>query len=750
MMMQPKRTDGTTLDGATEAAGAGNRLSRRKAWLLALTLLAATFVAYQPVWHAGFIWDDDDYVTKNQALHSADGLQRIWSRPGTTVQYYPLVFTSFWVEYHLWGLQPLGYHLVNVILHAVNAVLLWCVLRRLGLPGAWWAAGIFALHPVNVESVAWVTERKNTLSGVFYLLTALAWLRFRPLAAGETARAPEWRFYWVALGLFACALLSKTVTCSLPAVLVLLIWWKTGRLEKRDGLALAPWFVLGIASGFMTRWMERRLGAIGVDWELSFVQRCLVAGRALWFYAGKLFWPRQLTFIYPRWEIDAAAPWQYAFPLAALTVFIALWFLRSRIGRGPLVAVVFFGGTLAPALGFFNVFPFRYSYVAGHFQYLAGIGLISLAVSTGTAICARAGQWGRGLGTLAAVVVLLVLGMSTWRQARIYQNLETLWRDTLAENPAAWMAHNNLSDVLIQQGKIDEAIWHLEQAQRLKPDDAVQHSNLGLALAQAGRVREAIGQYEQALRIKPDYAAAHSNLGLALARVGKPQEAMEHCEQALRINPDLADAHCNLGVVLAQTGRVPEAIEHFEQALRINPDLAEAHYNLGKAFLQEGRLSNAIGQFEQALRIEPDYAAAHYNLGNALARTGKIEEAIVHLEQALRIKPGDAEVENNLAWLLATHAPAEGGDPVRAVTLAERACAQTGHSVFACLDTLAAAYAAAGRFQEAVSTGQKAIELARAAGQTQAANEIALRLELYRSAHAYREAADGMRLPPTN
>ncbi len=711
-------------------------------WLLALFLVIAAFAAYQPVWRAGFIWDDDDYVTHNPALRSPGGLEAIWLNPGATIQYYPLVFTGFWAEYHLWKLQPLGYHLVNVLLHALNAVLLWSILRRLKIPGSWWAAAIFALHPVCVESVAWVTERKNVLSGLFYFLAVLAYLRFRPLTAGETARTSDWRFYWLALGLFVCALLSKTVTCSLPAVLVLLIWWKTGRLEKRDGLALAPWFVLGAASGLMTRWMERRLGAVGADWEMSIVQRCLVAGRALWFYAGKLFWPRQLTFIYPHWEIDAGAVWQYSFPLAALMVLVALWLLRPRMGKGPLVAVLFFAITLVPALGFFDVFPFRYSYVADHFQYLAGIGLITLAAGAGVTVFERKARRFSGPGRFIAATVLLMLGVCTWKQAHVYKDLETLWRDTLAKNPAAWMARNNLSDILIQQGKIDEAISQLEQALRLRPDDAVQHSNLGLALAQAGRVSEAIAHYEQALRIKPDYAKAHSNLGLALARVGKPQEAMEQFEQALRINPNLADAQCNLGVVLAQTGRAPEAIEHFEQALRINPDDAETHDNLGKAFLQEGRLSDAIGHFGQALRINPDDAKAHYNLGLALAQTGKIKEAIAHLEQALRLQPGYADVENNLAWLLATHAPSEGGDPKRAVTLAERACARTGNRAFPYLDTLAAAYAAAGRFQEAVTTGQKAIDLARATGETQSANEIALRLELYRSGHAYRETTD--------
>ncbi|MGD1020896.1 MAG: tetratricopeptide repeat protein, partial [Verrucomicrobiia bacterium] len=632
-MMQPKRTDGTTPDGATEAAGAGNRLPRHEAWLVALTLLAATFVAYQPVWHAGFIWDDDRYVTQNEALRSADGLQRIWSRPGTTVQYYPLVFTSFWVEYHLWGLQPFGYHLVNVLLHAANAVLLWRVLRRLGLPGAWWAAAIFALHPVNVESVAWVTERKNTFSGLFYLLAALAWLRFRPLTAGETARAPDWRFYWVALGLFACALLSKTVTCSLPAVLVLLIWWKTGRLDKRDGLTLAPWFVLGAASGFMTRWMERRLGASGAEWELSFVQRCLVAGRALWFYASKLIWPHDLTFIYPRWEIDAGAVWQYLFPLAALAVVVALWKMRSRIGRGPLVAVLFFAITLVPALGFFDVYPFRYSYVADHFQYIASLGLIAL----GVALVARAARHFLIPAMLLgfAAVILLLLMILTWQQCRVYADAETLWRDTLTKNPNAWLAHNNLGTALLRAGKLAEARAHFEQAVRLEPDYPEAHCNLGVVLQKLGKLTEAKQQYEEAVRVNPNFAEAHYDMGVTLFVAGRISEAVQEYEQALRIKPDYTEAHINFGIALTRLGRLPEAIAQYEQVLRIEPDSAEAHCNLGATLAQAGRMPEAMKQWELALRTNPQMVDAHYNLGLALLRTNKIPEAIVHLEQTI-------------------------------------------------------------------------------------------------------------------
>ena len=642
----------------------------RRPWLLALVLAIVTLTAYQPTWNAGFIWDDDYYVTQNRALRSLDGLAKIWVKPGTTPQYYPLVFTTFWAEYHLWKLHPLGYHLVNILLHALNAVLLWYVLRRLEIPGSWWAAAIFALHPVTVESVAWITERKNVLSGLFYFLAVLAYLRFRPLTGRDAARACDWRYYPLVLALFLCALLSKTVTCSLPAVLMLLVWWKTGRVERRNVLALAPLFVLGVASGVMTTWMEKHhVGASGAEWALSFGQRCLVAGRALWFYAGKLFWPRNLTFIYPRWKIDASVVWQYLFPVAALAVLIALWLLRSRIGRGPLVAVLCFAGTLAPALGFINVFPFRYSYVADHFQYLASIGLIALTASAGTAISRQTGQRGRDVGTVAAAIVLLILGISTWKRTHVYQNPETLWRDTVIRNSGAYMAHNNLGNVLAQAGKAPEAIGEYEQAMRLKPDDAEAYINLGTIFWNTGKVPEAIAQYEQALRINPNFAVAHKGLGLALTR----------------------------------TGKVPEAVWHFEEALRLKPDDAETYNYLGLALKRMGKVPEAAARYEDALRINPDYLDA----------------------------------QNNLAWLLATQVPAEGGDPVRAVALAERECKLSDDKEANYLDTLAAAYAAAGRFDDAVGTAQKAIPLADSTSQTQLVSKIEMRLELYRTNHAY-------------
>ena len=345
-------------------------------------LIVLTVAAYVPALRGGFVWDDDKYVTANRTLRTADGLAEIWFEIGVTIQYYPLVFTTFWIEHRLWGLEPFGYHLVNVLLHATSAGLLWTLLRRLKVPGAWLAAAVFAIHPVHVESVAWITERKNTLSGVFYLLALLSYLRFEPPDPQAHNRRRDWRFYPPALVLFTCALLSKTVTCSLPLVILLLLWWKRARWRWLNVLPVVPMLAIGALMGLLTAWMEKNIVlARGADWDLSIVQRCLIAGRALWFYLGKLVWPAEVMFTYPRWQVRADVWWQFLFPAATIAVVVALWLLRRRVGKPPLVAALFFGGTLAPALGLIDVYPMRYSFVADHFQYLASIGPIVLFVA---------------------------------------------------------------------------------------------------------------------------------------------------------------------------------------------------------------------------------------------------------------------------------------------------------------------------------------------------------------------------------
>lgn len=541
----------------------------------AALLVVVTVVAYLPALRAGYIWDDDQYLTSNALLSSWGGLLRIWSEPRATPQYYPLVFTTFWLEHRIWGLWPAGYHLTNVLLHAAAAVMVLRILRALAAPGAIVAALLFALHPVHVESVAWVTERKNVLSGVLYLVSLLFALRGLALDAEEAPRdeRARRRSWHVALAAFVAALLSKTVTCSLPVALIVICWWKRRRLARADILRLAGFAVVGAAFGLHTAWLERHhVGAWGAEWTLSPVERWLVAGRAFWFYLRKLCWPANLAFIYPRWSLDASDPAQHLYPVLAIAFLTALWMLRDRIGRGPAAALAFFGLTLAPALGFVDVYPMRFSFVADHFQYLASLGPLALIAAM------LAGAARRAPPSLAVAAVLLLaatLSARVWAQARIYRDPESLWTDTLRRNPRAWIALNNLGGWLLREGRTEEAAARLSEAVRIKPDYAEASNNLGLALFRLGRLDEAASAYEAALRFEPRQAASHYNLGNTRAVQGRLAEAAEHFRAAVTLDPSDAIAWRDLGRALALQGRMEEAVEPLRTAVRARPDDAE-------------------------------------------------------------------------------------------------------------------------------------------------------------------------------
>jgi protein O-mannosyl-transferase len=574
-------------------------------WIAAL-IFGAVLVAYFPAIHGKLLWDDDAHVTAAN-LRSLHGLWRIWFDLGATQQYYPLLHSAFWIEHKLWGDAVVGYHLANILLHASAACLLLLILRRLKIPGASLSAAIFALHPIYVESVAWITEQKNTLSGVFYLGAMLAYLRF-----DQERRKP---LYIVASALFILGLLTKTVTATLPAALLVIFWWQRGRLSwRRDVAPLLPWFALGAAAGLFTAWAERTLiGAEGAAFELSLLERCLLAGRVIWFYLGKLFWPVNLLFIYPRWEVNPAVWWQYLFPLGAAALVGALWLIRRRTGA-PLAALLFFIGSLFPVLGFFNVYPFLFSFVADHFQYLAGIGIIVAASAGGAALVARVAPPARRAGQALGILLLAALTILTWHQSRIYNDPETLYLATLERNPGCWMCRNNLGILLAHTGRRQAAIELYEQALRIKPDYSEAHNNLGNALLQAGLTSEAMARYEQALKFKPNYAIAHNNRGRVLLLTGKLTEATEAFETAVRVKPDYAEAHYNLGLTLFQAGRIEEAAGHYKEALKFKPDYPDAHNNLGNILFLTGKPSEAKKEFEAALSIKPDYAPARQNL----------------------------------------------------------------------------------------------------------------------------------------
>ena len=607
-------------------------------------IVLAIFLAYLPALRGGFIWDDNSWTTNLSGLfRDASGLRSIWCDLTALQQYYPLSGTTFWLDYQIWKFWTPPYHVENVLLHALAALLFWRLLLRLQLPGAWLAAALFALHPVMVESAAWITERKNVLSLALYLGALLAYGRYAPWVTsdrrpafaalppspgfGATSRrgkqvtgteqsapAPDSSrgtchpslFYGLAFFLFLCALLAKTTTFSLPATILLLGWWQRGRFRWRaDVLPTLPFFALAIGFCAVTAWLEKNhVGAQGPDFALTFPQRCLIPGHAFWFYLGKLFWPASLCFVYPRWQLNPAVWWQWLYPVTAVGTLWALWLARRRIGRGPATALFFFVGTLLPVLGFLNAYGMFFSFVWDHWVYLSSLGLMALVA----ALVTRAAEWLRQPAAVYcfAGIVLPMLGILTWRQCGMYTDMETLWRTTLDRNPDCWMAH--------------------------------------------------------------------ANLGVC--------------------------------VYLKDRGRIGEAMVNFHRAIQLNPNVAETYFLLGTVLCQSGRTGEAIVQYRHALDLNPKMA----------------------------------KTLNNLALILATSSDDSLRNGAEAVHLAERACELTHHREPLLIGTLAAAYAEAGRFPEAVATAEKAVQLAIAAGLTAVAADNRQYLELYRAGKPYHES----------
>ena len=634
--------------------------------------MLAILLAYTPALHGQFIWDDDFYVVGNDTLRSLGGLWRIWFHVGATPQYYPLVFTTFWVEHHLWGADPLPYHLVNVLLHAGSALLTWRIGRRLNVPGALAAAFFFGLHPVHVESVAWITERKNVLSGFFYLASMGSFLRASP-PRDDDALPVAWPWYVASLLLFAAALFSKTVTATLPAALLLIHWWKSGRIGSRPLILVSPMVAAGAVAGWGTTWVEaHHVGTKYIAWNLGLLDRGLIAAHAVWFYLAKLLLPLRLTFIYPRWHLDASALSSYLAPLSLLAGIALLWILRPRWGRGPLSAVLFFIITLFPALGFIDVFPMRFSFVADHFQYLASLGPILLLAAIVARVPSRSAP---AVPVAAAAAVSIVLAVLTYRQSRIYGDLETLWRDTLAKNPRATIARINLGTELQKQGKwleaeqayqlalddpecldradvlrnvavnatqhgdTERAIGFLQRAVAERPTFAAALTNLGELLRGAGRAAEATDAFERAVAADPNDPVARNNLGSARFDANRPDEALALFQKAIDLRPDMVEAHYNLGNALAKLGRPAEAEAEYLTAIRGRPDYAVARINLANLWLQAGRVEEATGQLEQTLRASPENALGHYYLAYALSRRGRRDEAAAHYREAERLRP---------------------------------------------------------------------------------------------------------------
>ena len=646
-------------------------------------LLVVTALAYYPAWHGGVLWDDNAHLTRPD-LRSTAGLWRIWFDVGATQQYYPVSHSAFWLMHRWWGDATTGYHLVNISLHATCAFLLALILRRLAVRGAVIAAFIFAVHPVHVESVAWMTELKNTLSGACFFGAALAYLRFD--------RRREWRAYALSFLLFTGAVLAKSVTAALPAAL-LVVFWRERRLAwRRDVRPLIPFFAFGIAAGLMTAWFERTLnGAQGAEFQLTIADRVVIAGRAAWFYAAKLAWPAHLSFIYPRWAIDSHDWRQWIYPATAALVVVVCWTIRRR-SRTPLAVVLLFLGLLFPALGFFDVYPFRYSFVADHFQYLASAVLIATAAAfaptprLGALAKAPTGRRRLNGGWLGPAVVVVFAAL-TWSQSAQYKDEAALYATTLERNPECWLCHNNLATAKLHGSDADfqDALAHLNEALRLNPGDPEAHNNMGGALQRLGRYGDALREHEEALRLnpalvearynagvcqqalghveearaeyaaavhaQPDYAMAHYNLGTALTLLGRTGEAESAFTTAIRLAPEFAPAHDGLAVILLRTGRIPDAVTEFKTATRIQPDYAPSHYKLALTLANAGLAEDALDEFAQAVRYAPASPEMHHDYGVALANAGRMDDAAAQFRETLRLQPDNASAKQNLGRL---------------------------------------------------------------------------------------------------
>ncbi len=625
-------------------------------WIGWTGLLIACVMVYLPALNGAFLWDDNAHVTRPE-LRSLEGLARIWFELGATQQYYPVLHSAFWIEHRIWGDSVFGYHIWNVFLHALSAGLIVALMRRLAIRGAWLAGFMFALHPVCVESVAWISEQKNTLSTAFYLLAMLAYLGFdrrtSEASMNDEQRSDRWRFYALASALFLLAALTKTVTVTLPAALLVIFWWQHGKLRRRDIIPLIPWFVFSIAAGLMTAWVERNyIGASGEIFDLNLWQRTLLAGQIVWFYFGKLIWPTDLMFIYPRWDMTETTFGHYLGLVSALGVLIALWKIRHR-SRAPLATALLFGGTLFPALGFFNVFPFQFSYVADHFQYLASIAVIVAASAGLVHLSTKLLPKLTSAYTAAAICVLVLLAYLSNQQARDYRDNITLYRTTIAQNPACWLATYNLGLELAEIGQTSEAIEWYRETLLIKPDYAEVHANLGIALTKIpGGIPEGIRELEIAVRLKPELYVAKNNLANLIADdPHRSEEAIALFQDVLRDDPAHAGVRYNLGVTLLRfPSREKEALLQFEEAAQLEPDYWQAHYEIGSLLIRQRReFDRAIASFEEVLRINPQVAEAHFRLGQLhVYTTGNRSEAIKHLRETLRLNPNHPQARNLL------------------------------------------------------------------------------------------------------
>jgi protein O-mannosyl-transferase len=610
-----RAVDATRVDESarSDLSSAEFVVSDRSMMLLrtAVIIIAVAWV-YSPVFHGAWLWDDDWYILNQPMVGDLAGLWKTWFQPGSWIEYYPLEETLLWIEWHLFGRDTLGYHLVTIALHAGNALLVWRLLAKLGLGKAWLGGLIFAVHPAAVDSVAWIAETKNTMSTLPCLLAMAAWVDY------ENRRKPQ--DYALALLFFVLAMLCKIAVTPLPVVLLLYAWWKRREIGWRDVGAAAPFFAvalilakISLASGDI--YLQRIPSNAGETMpELGLASRLVLAGESLGVYFTHLFWPVGLLPNYPQWTVDPRSPLSYVPWLIVGAVFLVLWFRRGSWGAPALLGVGFFLLFLAPFLGFVVAAYMAFTWIMDHFLYIAMIGPIGLAVAALESVEAQAPSSWRVAVTGAATLIVTLLAFESHGYSVAYIDEATLWTYTVEHDPGDWLAHDNLGKALVLLNQPEEAERQLRMTLSFKPHSARVHFVHGRALVELNRVTEGIAEYDTALAITPSDPEIYNQKGVALLQLGRIPEALTQFEQAIKLRPYYAIAYNNIGTALAQQGQTSEAIEKFTQAVNLTPDFVEARDNLGTALLKMGRMSEAVAQFQQALRIQPDDPKALQNM----------------------------------------------------------------------------------------------------------------------------------------
>ncbi len=551
----------------------------------AIIVLACLWI-YSPAYHGDWLWDDDQLITANPVVQSGSlqGLSKLWFNPDGA-DFFPLSYTALWAQWPFFNNQPTGYHVTTIVLHLIGSLLLWALLDRMRIPGAWLSSLIFAIHPVAVESVAWVSETKNTLSLPLFLLSCLCWV----VQDDEPEGPRRMRFYLLSIVFFLLAMLAKTSMVGLPVLLLLHVWWKRGTVTVQDLIRTSPFFLISLVLGIITiQYQHGR--AIGVEKILvgGVASRIATAGMAILFYLKQIVWPVTLLPIYPRWEVDPPKAWQFlAWPAIAAA---AAWIWSNRgtaarpdWGRHAIFGLGFFLLMVLPVLGFVTISYMRITWVADHFIYLPMIGVIALIGAAATRWYDRSTASAQQLILAGGAIALATCGLLAFRYANAWASEDALWTHTLKTNHDAWQAHNRLGAKKFSRGDIEGAYYHFTQSTRLRPDLGETHNNLGSALTSKGRLDEAIKEFAVACQLTPHVPAMRVNLANALFQAGRFAEAADAFKFLLEKEPKNAALLNNYAVALYRQGNKEESIRYFRSALEINPTLKDAREGLAAA-----------------------------------------------------------------------------------------------------------------------------------------------------------------------